>query len=367
MNSQMRRIDLVCKLLGPLGISFIDSLSPIFAVWATLGMNVTSVFPEYWYINQVYIGCPALERRSSPSRSVSFASGQNTLGLTATNRTAIHWKCLSLFRIALASWTCNLHFYMNHRAFLPSISLSLLYLNVLSFSGQMITFLLSIPCGDSTTPAFSPAVIGGLRTVSTLFELSATWVAPRLTRRLGVVRAGIWALSWQMIWLAGGLGWFFYPPNLSHLVMPSILEFNFHPFSDSYQARATVVSASGLITAVVFSRVGLWTFDLCVQLIVQDEVQSSHRGAFSSTETSFQNAFEMVAFALTIVFYKPSHFWAPMVVSVASVFLAGGLYTAFVRKRRGHLFHFEKVRCSCQTEDETMGVRDPENLENNHM
>lgn len=53
LNSQMRRIDLVCKLIGPLAISLLDGLSTRIAILATLGLSVVSVGVEYLAIAQV--------------------------------------------------------------------------------------------------------------------------------------------------------------------------------------------------------------------------------------------------------------------------------------------------------------------------
>jgi Ferroportin1 (FPN1) len=53
LNYQMRRIDLFCKLAGPLTISLIDGVSTKAAILATLGMNVISVVGEYYAIAKV--------------------------------------------------------------------------------------------------------------------------------------------------------------------------------------------------------------------------------------------------------------------------------------------------------------------------
>jgi iron-regulated transporter 1 len=227
----------------------------------------------------------------------------------------------------------SLRFYFGHPAVIPSFSLSLLYLTVLSFSGQMLTYLLA-----SNINLWQVGIIRG---VSTTFELSATWIAPPLMKRIGVVRAGLWSISWQMAWLAGGVSWFFYYYGRGY---PS----------------ASVLPAAGLATAVAFSRIGLWGFDLSAQNIIQDvcivsvlsaqippannltpaqEVQGDRRGMFSTTEASFQNVFDMVSWALTIVWSDPNSFQWPALVSFAAVYVAGGLYASFLRRRRGHLIH----------------------------
>lgn len=75
------------------------------------------------------------------------------------------------------------------------------------------------------------------------------------------------------------------------------------------------------------------------------EVEFDHRGAFSTVEAAFQNLFEMLSYAVTIVFSRPDQFQWPVVISVLAVYMAGGLYTSFVRKRRGHLFHAPPCTC----------------------
>lgn len=49
----MRRIDLICKLLAPVFISLVDSLSTKIAIWVVFGVNTVSVLIEYMAIAQV--------------------------------------------------------------------------------------------------------------------------------------------------------------------------------------------------------------------------------------------------------------------------------------------------------------------------
>jgi Ferroportin1 (FPN1) len=53
INAQMRRIDLMCKLMGPLFIALIDGISTEVAILVNLGMNVASVIVEYFAIAKV--------------------------------------------------------------------------------------------------------------------------------------------------------------------------------------------------------------------------------------------------------------------------------------------------------------------------
>lgn len=353
MNARMRRIDLFCKLLGPLTVALIAAASVQAAVYATLGMNLASVLVEYLCIETVFRRVPGLGR---PSPEEEGPTGQSLeqhsmVGVDAGSSNSTHFKLRKwLWGISWRKLLMipSLRLYFGHPAVIPSLSLSLLYLTVLSFSGQMLTYLLA-----SNLTLWQVGIIRG---TSTIFELSATWIAPRLMRRIGVLRTGLWSIAWQMTWLAGGVSCFFYY------------------YGKGYEATS-LMSAVGLVVAVAFSRVGLWGFDLSVQNIVQDvrktlhsssdsphptkiwqihelcvatnvsffpwvqEVQDDRRGIFSSVEASFQNIFDMLAWALTIIWPSPNSFQWPIVISVAAVYAAGGLFAHFLRRRRGHLLH----------------------------
>ncbi|KAK4987120.1 hypothetical protein LTR50_004816 [Elasticomyces elasticus] len=299
----MRRIDLFCKLVGPLVIAFVDGASTTVAVFAVLGMTAGSVFVEYFTIQAVYLAVPALQSTNQPLDS---SAGQPSNSIDSV-RNQLH---------AVGS---TLAFYFTHSAFLPSFSLALLYFTVLSFSGQMVAYLLAI--------GLDSPQIGLLRLLSTVLELSATCLAPMVMNKIGPVRAGIWFVNWQIICVATAVG---------------LLWTDVRP----------LYASIALVAGVIASRVGLWGFDLSAQIIVQEgwtacertltrnqEVEPDYRGSFSALEASFQNAFELLAFASTIVFPKPEQFRYPAVISAVAVASAGVLYALFVRQRRGHLLH----------------------------
>lgn len=304
MNAQMRRIDLFCKLAAPLTISLIDSamITYAFPVYATAAMSATSVFAEYLAIARVYRAVPALRAPKSPTACPSAEENPSVLS-TRQSHTAILMN------------------YVRHPAFLPSFALALLYLTVLSFSGQFITYLL--------VEELSGVTVAGLRAVAAVFELSATWLAPWLHSRIGAVRAGIWFLNIELVFivLSCALLWL-QPVNLPHHMV---------------------------VYTVVLSRVGLWGFDLSAQLIIQDEVEPDMRGTFSSLEASFQNGFEMLAFLSTVIFPRPEQFAIPATMSALAVATAAVLYASFVRGRRGHLLHaskcFDRHKRSKQSQD----------------
>lgn len=315
LNAQMRRIDLLCKLLSPLAIAFLHSWSANLAVWITLGTNATSVLIEYWFIAKVFWSVPSLGQENHSPETMETRVTPSEIAESARSRTEPFQRFIKSLCKPLVS-------YMGQTGFLPSLALSTLYLTVLSFSGQMITYLLSIP-----SPRFTPSTIGLLRMVSTLAELSSTFAAPDLMSRIGPVRAGIWFLSWQAATLT-----------------PAVYVL-WTGFDGLGQASLPV-----FIITLILSRFGLWSFDLCAQLIIQESVVPSHRGSFSSFEASLQNFFELCAFASTVVFPKPQQFCYPALLSLAAVYCSAALYAKFVRDRRGHLLHMP----ACLKADQVM-------------
>jgi len=298
MNAQMRRIDLFCKLVSPLSIALLDGISSEMAIFTTLWLNSTTVVAEYFLIAWVYRRTPALSE--PPARSAPETSGR---GQDDSTR--------ALFRGMFKTMLKQARLYENSHAFLPSLSLALLFLTVLSFSGQMITYLFAIEY-----PRLTSAHIGILRTIATILEISSTFITPRLISHIGVVRTGIWSLSWQCLFLTPGLATFWFGSSLS-----------------------PVLTTYLFIVCVILSRVGLWSFDLTAQLLVQNSVDASQRGSFSAVESSLQNFFELCTFAMTIVWSRPEQFKYPAIISLAALYTAAACYARFARVERGHLLH----------------------------
>ncbi|KAI1091948.1 Ferroporti-1 [Rostrohypoxylon terebratum] len=313
LNAQMRRIDLLCKLIGPLSIALIDGFSTKVAIIINFAMNIASVTIEYYAIARVYHEVPALqEPKQQIENNESDISEVSNRGLLS-----IRTRVLGILKRSKA----NFGLYFRHQAFLPSFADTLLYLTVLNFSGQMVTYLL--------TTGYTSSQIGIARTISVLFEVLATWVGPWLIDQIGPVRAGLWHSITQVSMLIAGLVVFF-----------------------AFDANDPIISASGLVGGTILSRVGLYGFDLCIQIIIQGEVEAENRGAFSSVEAAWQSLFELLAYGSTIVFYRPTQFKWPSLISMIAVATANSLYTVYVYIKRGHLIHFEKIAGLCMSRED---------------
>ncbi|TIA63497.1 hypothetical protein D6C77_02063 [Aureobasidium pullulans] len=307
LNAEMRRIDLVCKLIGPLFIALIAGISTEVAILVNFGMNVASMVVEYYAIARVYKELPRLQVSKVQPRAETSPAPDGT----RSHRYGLSHNWSHVKDVATQSLR-DFKNYFHHSAFLPSFSGALLYLTVLSFAGQMVTYLLST--------GYTSTSIGIARTLAVAFEVAATWVAPLLIGRIGTARTGLWGVTWQMVCLGAGTAVFFAKAHDDPLI-----------------------SASALVIGAILSRMGLRSFDLSAQIIVQEEVEPEMRGAFSSVESAWQNGFELCSYLSTIIFSDPSQFRWPALLSVVAVYLAGALFAAFVRTRRGHLLHLERI------------------------
>lgn len=233
INAQMRRIDLLCKLFGPLFIALIDGYSTKVAIIVNFALNIGSVAVEYFAIAKVYDEVPKLQEPKGHPPTEQTDDGLPE-GEPETRPTP-YWRNIGA---VLKKSAADFGLYFHHQAFLPSIAGALLYLTVLSFSGQMVTYLLSA--------GYNATHIGAARSIGVVFEVLSTWVAPWLMGRIGPVRAGLWLSNCQVMMLIAGITLFWV-------------------FEDR-----PLISASGLVGGTVLSRVGLRGFDLCAQVIVQE-------------------------------------------------------------------------------------------------
>ncbi|KFA71870.1 hypothetical protein S40288_07727 [Stachybotrys chartarum IBT 40288] len=293
LNAQIRRIDLGCKLFGPLLIASIDEYSTVVAIWFTLASTLASALLEIFCIETVYRRVPSLHKKRIKADPTPTSAAQHEVGSQPSAFKSPSW-CTYVHH--LLPWR-SLALYTQHTAFLPSFSYAFLQFTVLSFSGRMVAFLLAL--------GYSSFSVSIARMISTLAELSATWISPVAIKRLGNVRTAGISVTWQTACLTVGIVYFF------------------------FGSQFAVV---GLVVGVILSRIGLWVFDLSVHNIIQNiekVVEDDDRGAFSTAEASVHNLFEMFSYITTIVFAKPEEFKWPMLMTIGSMYCACITYAMF--------------------------------------
>jgi len=228
MNAVMRRIDLFCKLAGPLFVSVLTIPSASFAAIFLASSNILSLPFEYYFIHVVHKRFPDLADKPAPPEHMRQPLIRQFLQWP--QRTLLSWKI-----------------YYRSPLFSASLSLCILYFTVLSFGGNhvlnfanegsMIAFL-------SQYSDFSTPLVAGLRAIAVVVGIAATFISSPVIRWIGPVRSGIWFLSWQTIFLSP---------------VPVAL----------FLALNKRLQGGLLVGFVSISRLGLWGFDLSEQYLVQ--------------------------------------------------------------------------------------------------
>jgi len=234
VNTMMRRIDLLCKLLAPLFVSFMDANGTKMAIWVVFGFSSASIVIEYVAIAQVYQEVAALGMaKDTPEPREDELELQDQAVEDSSCSFAQPRTFVRLITRILVPWRV----YMRNSVFLASFSLNLLYLTVLSTGVQFTTYLLAV--------GFTSLDVSFVRTAAVIFELLGTVTAPFITNKIGPIRSGLWFINWQLATLIVGVSLFVW-------------------------TNGDWTGSISLISGVILSRLGLWGFDLSVQFLIQE-------------------------------------------------------------------------------------------------
>lgn len=310
LNTTLRRIDLICKLVAPLFVSLLTSTIGYLrsaVVLLSIGL-VTAVF-ECVFVGIVFRKFPALavpRPRSEESRIDWTVQGIRTGGKRWAMQQSQDWVE-----------------FVKHPIFLSSLSISLLYFNVLSFNSPFISYLKS-------QTDYSDPLIAGMRGLCVATGLFGTFLMPWMEKRIGLIRTGSWA-----IWSEA----FFLIPTVLCLYLGA----------DEWQRPYW--NSALLFTGMALSRIGLWSFDLA-QLTQLQKALAHHprQNTISALQYSLQNIFDLAHYGLTLGWNRPAEFKYAAMVSIGAVFIAALVYVVgYARPLRGHIFHFDRLRSKLAT------------------
>ncbi|TPX56095.1 hypothetical protein CcCBS67573_g09386 [Chytriomyces confervae] len=203
--------------------------------------------------------------------------------------------------IAKPSFYSSWKIYFTHKIFLASFSVCLLYFTSLSFAGVMTTYLLA--------ESYSPTFLAVMRSLCVLSGLSATFIAPHLIQRIGLIRTGLASVWFQLAFLFLAL----------IALIPNLI-------------LSRALQGTLFFGGMVFSRLGLWSMDLCEMQILQQHVEEEFVGAINGVEFSLQNVFELLSYVLTLVWTRPDEFWISGVFSVGAVLLSAVCFSLFAAR-----------------------------------
>ncbi|BGP69235.1 hypothetical protein NBRC10513v2_002578 [Rhodotorula toruloides] len=311
LNTFLRRIDLLSKLLAPLFVSLLTTAaSYTFAAAFLLGFAAGSMVFEFIWIEIVYRRLPVLA--GAPTKATTAAAEED---VTALPNDSMPPRPLLRLKTRLIAEIQNWLTFIRAPIFFSSLAISLLYLTVLSFDGSFLAW--------TKAHHYSDAFVAGMRGIGVVTGLLGTLVMPLLEKKIGLVRAGTWSIFSEVVTL-----------------IPAVLAFFVKPPAEG--KRGSALTDALLFTGMALSRIGLWSFDLC-QLKELQQALDSHpeKNALMALQFSLQNVLDLVKYIVTIILHRPSQFKWAVVISFASVTAGALSYLVYARKERGHLVHLE--------------------------
>jgi iron-regulated transporter 1 len=304
MLTVMKRIDLFCKTMAPVLIGSLMAFGPMTGVVIIAMWNIVSFLIEYQLCYQTYMAYPKLA-----SKDKDYLRSVDEERTPLLDNDAQQGSATNMDEHQVEQHVMFMN-YVRHPIFPASLTMALLYLTVLSFGGIMVTYLKIMGYTDWS--------LGFLRAFAGTMGILSTYLFPYLSAKVGVIRAGVWALWFECAMLA-----------------PVVL-------SMTSQYSGSMIGSFMLFGGMSLSRVGLWVFDIAETILLQQMVDPSQLGSISGWQHSLCNLFDLSQFILTAVVSDPYDFIIPSSISWIAVFCATLCYTYFVRKERGHLLHWRK-------------------------
>ncbi|WVF65846.1 hypothetical protein IAT40_000583 [Kwoniella sp. CBS 6097] len=327
LNTYMRRIDLLSKLVAPLVVSLMTSLGGYpFATAILLGLSLWTSATEYLWIKVVYDHFPVLERRKAQSASASGDADAEEIALLAqdrgdgpvtnesTERAGEDYQEPKTVMERLQREKRDWVEFIRLPIFFSSSSMALIHLTTLSYDGTFISYIKAARGWDDT-------IIASMRGLCLITGLIGTAVMPLLERKVGLERAGAWSIWFEV----GCLG-------------PVALAFFYG--TGRYGEHGPVWNSIILFGGIALSRIGLWSFDLCqlkeLQLALDNHPR---RNQLTARQISLQNLFDLLKYVLTLSASSPACFKWTALVSWLAIVGGGILYAVYLRSVRGHLIH----------------------------
>ena len=300
-----------------------------------------------------------------------------------------HSRCCSCLLNPITTMFSGWKIYLKQEIALTGFALAFTYLTVLGFSGVTAAYFL--------TQGLRPDIIGLCQGIGAFFGILGTAIFPCLRRLIGTVRTGLFGITMQLSILMFCIVAIVVPSkrvsskasgyysadcsaffdNTSNLTTVSYLGTN----EDYHYAQkngslpelpdgpelipdeSTISSALiFMMVGVICCRTGIWLFDLSVQQLLQENVKEEERGVVNGVMKSMMCFNDMLNYVLVIAAPRPEDFRILTIISVGMVTLALIFYATYVRKVRGHLFHFVDcfrciVRCGRRKRKDGEGKR----------
>ena len=186
LNTTMRRIDMLCKLVAPLAVSTFISLveSERIAVVVLAAISTLSLAPECWGVQQIWDQSSRLRARKREVDDNAISIDQIQPMQICYTRTSSAQLASDLFEKSISqilgfyrAYVAELGYYFRTSIWIPSLCAAIPHASVLNFSGTMLTYLLNA--------GFTLNTITAARACGAVFEVGSTFIFPWAVGILG--------------------------------------------------------------------------------------------------------------------------------------------------------------------------------------
>uniref|UniRef100_H3DM67 Solute carrier family 40 member n=1 Tax=Tetraodon nigroviridis TaxID=99883 RepID=H3DM67_TETNG len=378
MNATMRRIDQVTNILAPLAVGQVMTLaSNVVGCGFILGWNLVSLIVEFFFLSRVYRIVPALSIKppveEEEQNPVYEGNSTQAEPLTEGNcDTSLHLKeitnlplCFRRFRWLVSTCKDGWKAYYRQPVFLAGMGLAFLYTTVLGFD--------CITTGYAYTQGISGSLLSLLMGVSAITGLMGTVMFTRLRKSYGLVNTGIISSCLHLGCLLLCVCSVFAPgsPMDLSLLVPFINSSSSeleeivsqrkkHAFplrggsnqpllpdrSSIHWTNNTLlfdnvpsdtvpesyISIILLFLGVITARIGLWSFDLTVTQLLQENICESERGVVNGVQSSMNYLMDLLHFIMVISAPQPQHFGILVIISVLFITTGHTMYFLYAHK-----------------------------------
>ncbi|KAI4544012.1 hypothetical protein MG293_004278 [Ovis ammon polii] len=378
MNATIRRIDQLTNILAPMAVGQIMTFgSAVIGCGFISAWNLVSMCVEYFLLWKVYQKTPALAVKAPPKEETELKrlnlykesepkplEGTHLMGekdpdiheLEHEQEPSCASQMAEPFRTFRDGWVS----YYNQSVFLAGMGLAFLYMTVLGFD--------CITTGYAYTQGLSGSILSILMGASAITGIMGTVAFTWLRRRCGLVRTGLISGLAQLSCLILCV--------ISVFMPGSPLDLSVSPFedirtrfiqteplsvtptkiseiistTDTHMSNGSVpasivpemssksvpiISVSLLFAGVIAARIGLWSFDLTVTQLLQENVAESERGIINGVQNSMNYLLDLLHFITVILAPNPEAFGLLVLISVSFVAMGHIMYFRFAQKTLG--------------------------------
>ncbi|XP_002918714.1 solute carrier family 40 member 1 isoform X1 [Ailuropoda melanoleuca] len=380
MNATIRRIDQLTNILAPMAVGQIMTFgSAVIGCGFISAWNLVSMCVEYFLLWKVYQKTPALavkaalkveeaelkqlnlhketEPKSLEGTHLMGEKDPNVRELEDEQEPSCASQMAEPFRTFRDGWVS----YYNQPVFLAGMGLAFLYMTVLGFD--------CITTGYAYTQGLSGSILSILMGASAITGIMGTVAFTWLRRKCGLVRTGLISGFAQLSCLILCVISVFMPGSpLDLSVSPFedirsrfiqaeplstmtptkipeiILTTEMHVSNGSDPANIVpemspksvpIISVSLLFAGVIAARIGLWSFDLTVTQLLQENVIESERGIINGVQNSMNYLLDLLHFIMVILAPNPEAFGLLVLISVSFVAMGHIMYFRFAQKTLG--------------------------------